>query len=136
MFFIIISNWWICKYRQIGRYLGKLNKISNLNKNNYNHYEISNYAKDGYESKHNINYWLNGDYYGFGLGAVSYLDNYRISNTKNMSKYLEFKYVDNQDYEDIKIRKENDLILGFRLINGINYKLFNYNCCLILLSFE
>jgi len=93
--------------------------------NSYNHYEISNYAKDGYESRHNINYWLNGIYYGFGLGAVSYLDNYRISNTKNMSKYLEFKYVDNQDYEDIKIRKENDLILGFRLINGINYKLFN-----------
>jgi len=93
--------------------------------NNYNHYEISNYAKNGYESIHNTNYWLNGNYYGFGLGAVSYLNNYRISNTKNMSKYLNNKHIDNQEYENIKIRKENDLILGLRLINGIDYTLFN-----------
>lgn len=93
--------------------------------NNYNHYEISNYAKSGYESIHNINYWLNGNYYGFGLGAVSYLDNYRISNTKSMNRYLNGEYINNQDYEDIKIRKENDLILALRLINGIDYNLFN-----------
>ena len=93
--------------------------------NGYKHYEISNYAKDGYESKHNMNYWLNGFYYGFGLGAVSYLDNYRISNTKNMSKYLDNDYINNKEYEDIDIRKENDLILGFRMINGICIDLFN-----------
>lgn len=49
-----------------------------LVKNGYKHYEISNYAKLGYESRHNINYWLNGSYYGFGLGAVSYLDNIKM----------------------------------------------------------
>ena len=91
----------------------------------YNHYEISNYAKDGYESVHNKNYWLNGSYYGFGLGAVSYLDNYRISNTKNMNKYLNEDYVKNREYETISVRKENDLMLGLRLINGINIDLFN-----------
>ena len=96
-----------------------------LVKNGYRHYEISNYAKDGYESRHNINYWLNGSYYGFGLGAVSYLDNHRISNTKNMSKYLDNKYIMNKNYEDNNIRKENDLILGLRLIDGIDYNLFN-----------
>ena len=104
-----------------------------LVKNGYNHYEISNYARDGYESIHNINYWLNGMYYGFGLGAVSYLNNYRISNTKSMSEYNRGNFINNNDYEDIKIRKENDLILGFRLINGIDYTLYNkkYNVDLL-----
>ena len=82
-----------------------------LTSNGYKHYEISNYAKAGYESVHNKNYWLNGNYYGFGLGAVSYLDNTRISNTKNLGKYLQGNYLDNCDYEDEKTNKENDLIL-------------------------
>jgi len=93
--------------------------------NRYKHYEISNYAKDGMMSVHNKNYWLNGDYYGFGLGSVSYLNNNRISNTKNLKKYLNNDYVMNSEYEDIDIRKENDLILGLRMIDGINYKDFN-----------
>lgn len=97
-----------------------------LTSNNYCHYEISNYAKPGYESRHNYNYWLNGSYYGFGLGAVSYLAQYRISNTKNMSKYLNKSYLAEKKYEDTELCKENDLILGLRLIKGINYKLFNH----------
>lgn len=96
-----------------------------LKNHGYKHYEISNYAKDGYESIHNKNYWLNGDYYGFGLSAVSYLDCKRISNTKNMRKYLEGIYIDKSIYEDINIRKENDLILGLRLIEGIEIDRFN-----------
>ena len=96
-----------------------------LIKNGYKHYEISNYAKDGYESVHNKNYWLNGYYYGFGLGAVSYLDNYRISNTKNMNKYLDGNYISNREYEEVNIRRENDLMLGLRMINGIKIDLFN-----------
>ena len=96
-----------------------------LVKNGYIHYEISNYAKNGMASIHNKNYWLNGFYYGFGLGAVSYLDNYRISNTRNMSKYLDNDYINSSSYEDINIRKENDLILGLRMIDGINVDLFN-----------
>ncbi len=96
-----------------------------LRKNGYNHYEISNYAKDGYQSKHNKNYWLNGNYYGFGLSAVSYLDNYRISNTKNINKYLMGNYIAKKEYEDINTRKENDIILGLRLYEGINIKEFD-----------
>ena len=104
-----------------------------LEKNGYIHYEISNYAKDGYESIHNKNYWLNGSYYGFGLGAVSYLNNYRISNTKNLSKYLLGNYEEKREYEDININKENDLILGLRLIDGIDINKYNskYNDNLI-----
>ena len=96
-----------------------------LRKHGYNHYEISNYAKDGYESIHNKNYWLNGNYYGFGLSAVSYLDNYRITNTKNMHKYLNGNYISDKLYEDIATQKENDLILGLRLTKGIDIALFN-----------
>jgi len=100
-----------------------------LKKNGYIHYEISNYAKEGYESLHNKNYWLNGKYYGFGLGAVSYLDDYRICNTKNMSKYLSNSYLQERIYEDVNIKKENDLILGLRLIDGFNYLVFNEKYC-------
>ena len=96
-----------------------------LVKNGYKHYEISNYAKDGYQSIHNKNYWLNGEYYGFGLGAVSYLNNYRISNTKNLSKYLNGIYEETREYENININKENDLILGLRLVEGIDIDIFN-----------
>ena len=96
-----------------------------LTKRGYKHYEISNYAKDGYESVHNKNYWLNGNYYGFGLGAVSYLNNYRISNTKNMHKYLDGSYENKKEYEDEFIQKENDLILGLRLVDGIDINCFN-----------
>ena len=96
-----------------------------LSKNGYNHYEISNYAKENFESIHNKNYWLNGSYYGFGLSAVSYLDNNRISNTKNMTKYLNGNYEDNREYEDINRQKENDIILGLRLTDGINIDTFN-----------
>jgi len=96
-----------------------------LIKNGYKHYEVSNYSKDGYESVHNKNYWLNGNYYGFGVGAVSYLDNYRITNTKNINKYLNGSYIDNALFEDIARQKENDLLLGLRMIDGINVCTFN-----------
>ena len=96
-----------------------------LTNNGYIHYEVSNYAKSGYQSIHNRNYWYNGFYYGFGLGAVSYLDNYRISNTKNLRKYINGEYIEDKEYEDIDRQKENDLILGLRLIEGINIKEFN-----------
>lgn len=119
---------YIDKYKYIDEDIDRLmfDYIDNkLVSNGYNHYEISNYAKDGYESIHNRNYWLNGYYYGFGLGAVSYIDNYRICNTKNMNKYLNNDYVMNNEYEDINVRKETDLMLGLRLISGIDIALFN-----------
>ena len=95
-----------------------------LKNNNYIHYEISNYSKLGYESIHNLNYWNNGEYYGFGLGAVSYLNNYRIINTKNLTKYINNEYLKEKIYEDINTRISNELILGLRKIKGININLF------------
>lgn len=108
--------------------------VKTLEKHGYKHYEISNYAKENYESLHNKNYWLNGSYYGFGLSAVSYLDNYRITNTKNLTKYLNGEYQDTCLYEDINMQKENDLILGLRLTDGIDIDNYNHKYQTDLLS--
>lgn len=91
-----------------------------LQEKNYIHYETSNYSKEGYKSIHNINYWNNGEYYGFGLGAVSYLNNYRISNTRNLTKYINENYQEEKIYETEELRISNTLILGLRKIEGIN----------------
>ena len=99
--------------------------ISNtLEHHNYNHYEISNYSKDNYKSVHNLTYWNNNYYYGFGLGAVSFINNKRISNTKNLTKYLNNNYIYEEILEDKKTRMENETILGLRLIEGISISKF------------
>ena len=69
------------------------NIIKELKKNGYNHYEISNFAKEGFESVHNQVYWNNEHYYGFGLGASGYISNIRYTNTRSINKYLDGKYL-------------------------------------------
>ena len=107
------------------------NIIKELKKNNYNHYEISNFAKDGYESIHNKVYWDNDKYYGFGLGASGYIDNYRYTNTRNINEYFANKYIKEKEEISKKIDMENEMIFGLRKIKGINkdnfYKKYNIN---------
>lgn len=91
-----------------------------LKENGYNHYEISNYAKDGYESRHNLTYWNNEHYYGFGLGASGYIGNIRYENTKSLNKYLNGEYRFLKNTLDKNETMQNEFILGFRKINGIN----------------
>jgi oxygen-independent coproporphyrinogen-3 oxidase len=55
----------------------------------YRHYEVSNYARAGYACRHNQVYWRNGEYFGFGAGAVSYLDGARTTNERRPSRYIE-----------------------------------------------
>ena len=102
----------------------------------YNQYEISNYAKKGYCSIHNLNYWDNGNYYGFGLGAVSYLFNRRISNTKNLSKYLVGNYVEGVVCEDKNTDMANTFMLGFRKTDGIDIVSFKNKYDVDVLSME
>lgn len=99
----------------------------------YCHYETSNYAKKNYTSKHNLNYWNNGEYYGFGLGAVSYLNHNRITNTKNLTKYLSHNYLESSLHEDKDLQISNTIILGLRKTKGINIEEFQlkYHCNLI-----
>jgi len=86
----------------------------------YNHIEISNFAKEGYKPLHNLVYWNNEHYYGFGAGASGYIDDKRYTNTKSVFKYNNGLY----DYESNMIDKnidiENEIMLGLRKIEGIN----------------
>lgn len=94
--------------------------------NNYNHYEVSNFSKPGYESKHNLTYWNNNEYYGFGVGASGYINGIRYDNTRSINNYLKGTRMVNKEYIDFNTRLENEFILGFRKISGINKKEF-YN---------
>jgi len=96
-----------------------------LSSNGFNHYEISNFCKDGYESKHNLVYWNNNNYYGFGCGASGYIGNVRYDNTRSLNKYIKGEYRLNEDVLDRNSIIENEFILGFRKINGINICDFN-----------
>ena len=94
--------------------------------NNYKHYEISNFCKEGFESKHNLVYWHNEEYYGFGLGASGYINNIRYNNTRSINNYIEGKYV--LDYEELdnNLKIEYEIMLNLRLGSGINKNNF-YN---------
>ena len=98
-----------------------------LELNGYKHYEISNFAKEGYESKHNMNCWEQKQYVGFGLAAHSYINGTRYSNTCDLEEYL------NKESKDIKIihekqttedMKKEYMLLGLRKIEGINISKF------------
>lgn len=93
---------------------------SKLTKKKYKHYEISNFSLVNKESKHNLKYWNNLEYYGFGLGAHGYIDGIRYENTKNLNKYINNEYVSKQEIVGIREKQENELMLGFRKIDGIN----------------
>lgn len=97
-----------------------------LETNGYNHYEISNFSKRGFESKHNLLYWNNLEYYGFGIGASGYINGIRYDNTRSFNKYINGEYI----YDSHKLDKQelisNEFILGLRKMSGINKKEF-YN---------
>lgn len=96
-----------------------------LKEKGFNHYEISNFAKKGYESKHNLVYWNNEYYYGFGLGASGYMSNIRYNNTRNLNDYFNGKYLLNKEIITNEDNLKYGLILGLRKINGINVNNFN-----------
>lgn len=95
-----------------------------LTKHGYHRYEISNYAKEGYECIHNSVYWRRGNYLGLGLGSSSMVDNVRWKNTSDMRKYLS-----GEIKEDItKLTKEDQMeefmFLGLRMMEGISVSSF------------
>lgn len=97
-----------------------------LEKEGYFRYEISNYAKKGYECKHNLKYWKRDDYIGFGLGASSCIGDKRLKNTSVFNEYLENNY--NRDIEELSnVDIFNEYImLGLRMSEGIDIeKIYN-----------
>lgn len=97
--------------------------IDKLEESGYNHYEISNFAKDNMEARHNSKYWENVEYVGVGLGASGYLGNLRYKNKSDFDEYYEdiaagIKPVDQGEIEVVKAREieEYRIILGLRLL--------------------
>ena len=102
-----------------------------LELNGYIHYEISNFAKKGRESKHNMNCWKQNQYFGFGVAAHSYRDITRYSNTEKIEEYIKNVMTERLDRNRIihEIQKEYDakkeyMLLGLRKIAGINISEF------------
>ena len=96
-----------------------------LEENNFIHYEISNYAKAGHESKHNLAYWKNEEYFGFGLSAHGYINGYRYSNTAKLNDYIENSVTRAETHQvSFKEEIEEAIFLGLRLMEGINLDKF------------
>ena len=91
-----------------------------LKDNGYIHYEISNFSKEGYSSIHNLTYWNNDKYYGFGLGASGYIDNIRYINTRSINKYLDNDYLYDKEVISKKLDMSYFMILGLRKIKGVS----------------
>lgn len=87
-------------------------------------YEISNYAKPGFESQHNLTYWSNEDYFGFGAGAHGYVDGIRNVNAGPVKHYLElidqtgFPYKETHQVTKAE-QIEEEMFLGLRKIDGV-----------------
>lgn len=91
-----------------------------LTRNGYIHYEVSNYAKKGYESIHNTMYWNNQEYYGLGLGASGYVNNIRYDNTRSINYYLDGKRRIYEEELDLNSKIDYEMILGLRKLVGVN----------------
>ena len=98
-----------------------------LENNGYIHYEISNFAKKGYESKHNMNCWSQKEYLGFGASAHSYFKSMRYSNIEDIEEYIDNiskgKIEQNKKVHEIQTvedSKKEYMLLGLRKIDGVN----------------
>lgn len=91
-----------------------------LEENGFEQYEISNFAKTGFESQHNIRYWKCDEYYGVGLCSASYINEVRYKNTDDLSKYLNGDYVDPEETVVLSEgeRMNEFMMLGFRMLDG------------------
>ena len=93
----------------------------------FNRYEISNYAKEGYECRHNVRYWVRENYLGLGLGASSMVENTRFKNTEWLDEYLlENKYMEKTEVQNLTPNEcmEEFMFLGLRMTKGISKKAF------------
>lgn len=92
----------------------------------YERYEISNYARPGEECRHNIGYWTGVPYLGLGLGAASYMDGVRFSNTRDFSAYLAGEFSDRASVQVLteQEKQEEFFYLGLRMVRGVSLREF------------
>lgn len=99
--------------------------VTTLSKNGFSRYEVSNFARTGYESKHNLTYWHDQEYYAAGLGASGYILDTRYINTKSMNRYLQGKTRASEDRISIQDHEFEYLMLHLRLVSGFSITEFN-----------
>lgn len=100
----------------------------------YGRYEISNYAKSGYECRHNKVYWQRGDYVGFGIGSASLIDNVRFHNCRDIVSYVNFyngrelteRTSVKEDIQKLTIEEQMEefMFLGLRMMQGVSVQAF------------
>ncbi|WP_455662584.1 radical SAM family heme chaperone HemW [Pradoshia sp.] len=103
--------------------------MERMEKAGYHQYEISNFGKKGYESKHNLVYWNNEEYYGFGAGAHGYVDGVRYHNHGPLKKYMNAigageKPIIDQSAVTTKEKMEEEMFLGLRKTDGVSLREF------------
>ena len=102
--------------------------IAELEKAGFEHYEISNFSKPGFESRHNLMYWDNAEYYGIGAGASGYVDGVRYKNHGPIRHYLQAVEAGNARVQEevltLKEKMEEELFLGLRKKAGVSKKRF------------
>ena len=102
--------------------------IAELERAGFEHYEISNFSKSGFESRHNLMYWDNAEYYGIGAGASGYVDGVRYKNHGPIRHYL--KAVEegsariNEEHLSQREQMEEEMFLGLRKKSGVSMARF------------
>lgn len=103
--------------------------MEEMEKNNLYQYEISNFANPGHESRHNLTYWNNEEYYGFGAGAHGYVSGERISNIAPINRYIDT--VNNEGRAILQTHQvteresvEEEMFLGLRKFKGVSIDTF------------
>lgn len=111
--------------------LAMYNKVYGiLKKNGFKRYEVSNFARPGFESRHNSKYWDGTNYLGLGVSAHSFINNYRYYNTKRVDTYLDAmrqgkSAVYKREYLDTSTRRTECIMLALRTIKGLNLEDFH-----------
>jgi oxygen-independent coproporphyrinogen III oxidase len=98
--------------------------IEKLSKHGYQRYEISNFSLPGYESRHNLTYWHDEQYYAAGVSASGYIGNLRYTNTKSLTHYLKGEYNRESETIDSKTEEFEFLMLNLRLTKGFSLSSF------------
>jgi oxygen-independent coproporphyrinogen III oxidase len=99
--------------------------VSQFEKEGYGQYEISNFARPGYESRHNLKYWTDQSFIGFGCSAYSYFEGKRWGNERSVARYMQLMRrqqhaIDYRSDLTARDREEEAIFLGLRLTQGID----------------
>ena len=94
--------------------------VNTLRKHGFKRYEVSNFAKNGKFSQHNLTYWKDEEYYGAGLGASGYVNGVRYTNTKNLTNYLKHDFIGTSEKLSKEEILEDYLLCNLRLEDGFS----------------